>query len=87
MSRRWLEHVPVGEMRDACFTRGRGLLGPDRPIDRVAYVFMNPASAKAHLHELWLRELWCWTIDLDQEIRLDADHHPAPARPAWVEAP
>ncbi|MEU5868412.1 hypothetical protein ABZ815_45080 [Nonomuraea sp. NPDC047529] len=34
----------------------RGLLGPDRPIDRAAYAFMDPASAKEHPHELWLRE-------------------------------
>ncbi|MFI6458725.1 hypothetical protein ACIBF6_45165 [Streptosporangium amethystogenes] len=78
--------VPPGEMLDACLARRNHLLGADRPIERVAYVFMEPQAAKAHLHELWLRELECWTIEMGQEVRLDLDHHPVPVPPAWVEA-
>ncbi|MFI1566259.1 hypothetical protein ACH4ZX_24925 [Streptomyces sp. NPDC020490] len=59
-------------------------LGPDRPVERVAYVFMDAEAAHAHLHALWLRELECWTIEQGDEIRLDTDHHAVPVKPDWV---
>lgn len=78
--------VSQGEMLDACALRLEGSLGPGQPLARVAYVFMEPAKARAHLHELWLRELECWTIDLGKEVRLDSDYKPAPVMPDWVKA-
>jgi hypothetical protein len=42
------------------------------PIDRIAYVFIDMADARAHLHELWLRELECWAFnEQGQKARLD----------------
>ncbi len=54
------------------------------PVERVAYVFVDEADARAHLHELWLRELECWLVDDKGKRRLDLDYHPAPNQPAWV---
>ncbi len=54
------------------------------PVDRVAYVFVDEADARAHLHELWLRELECWLVDDKGKRRLDLDYHPVPNPPAWV---
>lgn len=56
-----------------------------QPVDRVAYVFMDMDDARAHLHELWLRELECWAFnDRGQKVRLDLDYHPTPNPPDWV---
>ena len=54
------------------------------PVERVAYVFVNEPDARAHLHELWLRELECWVVDDKGKRRLDLDYHPVPEPPAWV---
>lgn len=54
------------------------------PVERVAYVFVDEADARAHLHELWLRELECWLVDDKGKRRLDLDYHPVPNPPAWV---
>ncbi|MDC0711903.1 hypothetical protein POL68_25775 [Stigmatella sp. ncwal1] len=78
--------VAPGEMLDACAARQFQLLGQDKTVQRVAYVFMEPARAQAHLHELWLHDLECWTIELGKEIRLDKDYKPTPVKPDWVKA-
>lgn len=78
--------VSQAEMLDACSLRLDGAVGPGQPLTRVAYVFMEPARARAHLHELWLRELECWTIDMGKEVRLDSDYRPTPVKPDWVKA-
>jgi hypothetical protein len=55
------------------------------PIDRIAYVFIDMDDARAHLHELWLRELECWAFnEQGQKVRLDLDYHPTPNPPEWV---
>ncbi|NJM91008.1 MAG: hypothetical protein HC863_01680 [Myxococcales bacterium] len=54
------------------------------PVERVAYVFVDEPDARAHLHELWLRELECWVADDKGLRRLDLDYHPVPDPPAWV---
>ncbi|MFY0568238.1 hypothetical protein ACN28E_31005 [Archangium lansingense] len=77
--------VSQEEMLDACAARMNQALGPERPIERVAYVFMEPEVARAHLHELWLRELECWTIELGNEVRLDDGYLPTPQKPQWVQ--
>ncbi len=79
--------LPELEMLDACAMRHYQILGPDQPIERVSYVFEDEARARAHLHELWLRELECWAIVDGAPTRLDADHAPAPTPPAWAQGP
>jgi hypothetical protein len=76
--------VSQGEMLDACAVRYYQGMGPGKPVDNIAYVFMEEAPARAHLHELWLRGLECWAIIAGREVRLDEDYHPAPEKPAWV---
>lgn len=81
--RRVLEIVVLGrtvapvEMRDACAARQNQILGPDRPIDNVAFVFLDPAEARVHLPRLWLYGLECWTILDEVKTRLDGDEPPA----------
>jgi len=53
-------------------------------IERIAYIFVDEGDARAHLHELWLRELECWVADDRGKRRLDLDYHPVPSPPAWV---
>jgi hypothetical protein len=72
------------EMRDACAARRDQVLGPERPLRRIAYIFLEAARAEAHLHELWLRELECWTIRDGLEVRLDTAYQPVPIKPAWA---
>lgn len=76
--------VSQREMLDACAVRATR--DPARPVERVAFVFIDEQDARAHLHELWLRELECWTFVGGQRVRLDVDHHPSPAPLAWVRA-
>ena len=58
--------------------------GQPDPVDAIAYVFIEEADARAHLHELWLRELECWVVDGAGKRRLDADYRPVPDPPQWV---
>jgi hypothetical protein len=77
------------QMRDACAMRVRHgvALADAKPVDQVAYVFLEPAGARAHLHEMWLRELEVWQVDQHGKRRIDLDYQPAPpAPPAWVAA-
>ena len=76
--------VPQREMLDACALRHYRTLGPERPVEQVAYVFVEERNARAHLHELWLRELECRALVDGLEIRLDEDPAPVPVKPAWV---
>jgi hypothetical protein len=78
--------VSQREMLDACAARLYQALGPDKPVDHVRYTFVREEEARAHLHELWLRELECWAIIAGREARLDVDYHPSPSRPDWVAA-
>ena len=80
--------VTQQDMRVACGLRLHHRLtqpATDR-IDQIAYVFVDQADARAHLHELWLRELACWYLDEAGTHRLDLDYHPTPSPPAWVTA-
>jgi hypothetical protein len=79
--------ISESEMLDAAATRHEQALGPDQPIDSVAYTFVVEEEAHAHLHELWLRELECWAIIKGKELRLDTDYRPGAAPPDWVKRP
>lgn len=77
------ESVTQREMLDACAVRLYQTLGPAQPIDNVVYVFVEE-SARAHLHELWLRDLGCRAFIEGKEVNLSADYHPTPVKPDWV---
>lgn len=72
------------EMLDACAARHYQALGADQPLDSIAYIFIDQATAQRHLHELWLRELECYAIVDGKEIRLDENYHPPFAPPEWT---
>jgi hypothetical protein len=76
--------VSQREMLDASAIRLNQPLHPERPIDTVAYVFAVEEEARAHLHELWLRELECRTIIKGHEVRIDSEYAPKPQAPDWV---
>lgn len=77
-------HVTQLEMLDACAVRHYQGLGPSQPLKSVAYVFAEEQRAREHLHELWLRDLQCWTFINALEKRIDTDYHPVPNTPEWV---
>ena len=78
--------VEQARMQDACAVRYMHRIEAprERPIERISYVFLDDADARAHLHELWLRELECWVVDGGGKRRLDLDYHPTPVKPALV---
>jgi hypothetical protein len=80
------ETVSQSRMANACTLRlHHRLTRPaHQPIERVAFIFFDEADARAHLHELWLRELECWHVDGSGKHRLDLDYHPTPNPPEWV---
>lgn len=73
-----------GQMLDACAIRAFRADELAPPLKNVAFVFIEPEAAYANLHELWLRELECWTFVNGKETRIDLDYHPTPEKPAWV---
>jgi hypothetical protein len=78
--------VTQKEMLDARAFIIRQGSGVDKPIDSVAYIFVEGEDvARKYLHELWLRGLECWTfIDARGEVRLDLDYQHVPVKPEWV---
>jgi hypothetical protein len=64
------------EMLDACAAKRFNALGPDKPLERIAYIFPDAAVAKAHLHALWVRELECVALVNGVEKRLDESYNP-----------
>ncbi|MFE7045295.1 hypothetical protein ACFU9X_39545 [Streptomyces atratus] len=81
-ARRVLELVVIGrtvsarEMRDACAARRDQVLGPEQPIDNVAFVFLDPSEADRHVPRLWPYGLECWTIINEVKTRLDSEEPP-----------
>lgn len=81
--------VTAAEMQEACALRLFPHLGEDRPVSNVRYVFPLEEEARAHLHELWLHGLECWTYATSDGClrRLDEDYDPGPPdeyKPDWV---
>lgn len=79
--------VPTTEMHEACEHRYNARLGlvAMKRYDTIAYTFSSEQSARAHLHELWLRELECWYEVNGKATRLDAEYAPKPnPPPAWA---
>ena len=77
------EPSPV-ELRDARAAVKQGALTATQPLERIAYVFPDPAEAERHLNALWARELECRTIVDGVEKRLDLDYRPPPVVPGWA---
>ncbi|MBA3461848.1 MAG: hypothetical protein H0T46_17945 [Deltaproteobacteria bacterium] len=75
--------VTEREMLDACAYRATGGSDRAKPIARIDYLFMEEAPARAHLHELWLRDLGCLAIIDGAEVRLDTDHAPVRDQVSW----
>jgi hypothetical protein len=80
--------VPSGEvsqrkMLEIAAVRRNALAQAERPIERTAFVFLDEANARRHLHELWLREHECRAIADGVEHRLDDVYQPQPSPPAW----
>ena len=72
------------EMLTACAARRDQKLGAG-PFDSVAFSYIDEPVARRQVHELWLRELECWTYVKGVETRIDQDHRPpAPEPPAWA---
>lgn len=82
---RWLARRV--RMRDACAVRHQHQVErpAEKPIDQVAYVFLDESDARAHLHELWLRDLEVWLVDGAGKRRLDLAYQPVSVRLPWVE--
>jgi hypothetical protein len=81
--------VPGGEvsqrkMLETAALRLSPLARGEQPIERTAFVFLDEADARRHLHELWLRAHECWAIADGVEHRLDEGYRPQPSPPAWV---
>lgn len=66
--------VPPVEMLEACAIRLHQPL--EVPVDNVTYVFMEEARARAHLHDLWLRELGCRALIDGREVDLMEGYEP-----------
>ncbi|MGF1486085.1 MAG: hypothetical protein ACFBSE_03115 [Prochloraceae cyanobacterium] len=73
------------EMLDYCAGRYYQVLGEDKPLEKIAYIFMKEEQGRPYLHELWLRELECWVFsNRGVRSRIDSDYHPTPNKPDWV---
>jgi hypothetical protein len=87
-----LEFVPGAkptraEYLDACAIRHHQLLGEEKPVERVAFMFVDENEARENLFDCWVRELECWTIIKGERIRLDLDYVPPPyEKPEWINA-
>ncbi|WP_326695923.1 hypothetical protein OG909_32220 [Streptomyces sp. NBC_01754] len=68
--------VPALELRDAAAAWQSQALGPDKPLDNVAFVFLDPAEAREQLPRLWLYGLECWTVIDEVKTRLDTEEPP-----------
>jgi|GEM_PF-1081671 len=86
-----LRMPPLREEEYALYTR-LGIpvyehrVGPEQPVEKVAYIFIREEEAREHLHDLWLRELECWTFINGLEVRIDDTYEPPPTpKPAWVQ--
>jgi hypothetical protein len=78
--------ISKSELLDVCATRLWQLLGDDKPVERISYLFIYEEEARKHLHDLWLREIECWAIIEGVKVRLDEDYiPPPPEKPEWVQ--
>lgn len=69
--------VPPRELLEWAAMRANQRLGPDKPIDRVLFIFPEESRARTHLPGLWRYGHECWAIVDGEETRLDSDEMPA----------
>ncbi len=57
------------------------------PVEQVAFVFMDEATARRQLPALWLHGLEVCAMTAQGERRIDLDYEPPPlpALPEWVQ--
>ncbi|MBK7583188.1 MAG: hypothetical protein IPI67_23690 [Myxococcales bacterium] len=73
------------EMLDAAAARLLQPFGPDKPIDKVLYVFIDRAAAEAQMPALWRYGHHVHLIGDDGvERRIDERYVPSVERPAWT---
>jgi hypothetical protein len=79
--------LPLTEIIDACKAKYAQSLGPDEPIDNVAFIFTaSEQEARKYLFDIWLRGLECWAFIDGLPVRLDEDYTPPPPdKPEWVQ--
>ena len=76
--------VGMHEMHDAFAMKYWQGADENKPVEDVAFVFIEEDRARRHLHDLWLRGLQCRTIVKGREVRLDTDYVPPDTKPQWV---
>jgi hypothetical protein len=78
--------LPLTQIIDACKAKYAQSLGPEKPIDNVAFIFVqSEEDARRHLFDLWVRGLECWAFIDHLPARLDEDYTPPPPeKPEWV---
>ena len=76
--------ISQAEMLDAAAARNLGHFA--QPVDSICYIFYDEEQAREHLHEMWLRELQVYWINMEGEkVRLDDSYDPGvPVKPDWV---
>ena len=77
--------VSAEEMAVAAATRVYQIY--PEPVEQVAFVFMDEATARRQLPALWLHGLEVRAMTAQGERRIDLDYEPPPlpALPAWVQ--
>jgi hypothetical protein len=74
------------ELREAVALRFFQLLGPDQPVDKVVYSFMDEKELKAVIDDLWLYDMEARLRDASGWHRRDDRYVPPPAhKPSWIE--
>ncbi|MGW8850074.1 hypothetical protein ACWGNE_20125 [Streptomyces xiamenensis] len=68
--------LPAVELLDAAAARHYQALGPEEPLDNVAFVLLDPEEAREQLPRLWLYGLECWTIIDEVKTRLETEEPP-----------
>jgi hypothetical protein len=78
--------LPLTQIIDACKAKYAQSLGPEKPIDNVAFIFVqSEEDARRHLFDLWVRGLECWAFIDHLPVRIDEDYTPPPPeKPEWV---
>ena len=71
------------QLLDASAAKRYQALGPNMPLNNVAFVFMEEEKAKTHLHSIWLHGLQCRAIIKGKEVVLTEGYDPPVKKPAW----
>jgi len=78
------EELDDSELLEAVYVMRAQPFGPEKTVERVAYVFTNEELAKAHVHEIWIRGFETWVLTGQELKRLDVGYVP---RREWLNQP